>query len=44
MCYCDMADIVKELVGMFFHHSSMMTTLQTSVVTVGCGMAVGDTY
>ena len=42
MCYYDVSDIVKELGGMFFHHTSMMTTLQTSAVTVGCVMAAGD--
>ena len=44
MCYYDVSDIVKELGGMFFHHTSMMTTLQASVVTIGCVMAAGDAY
>ena len=41
MCYYDVSDIVKELGGMFFHHTSMMTTLRTSVVTVGGVMTAG---
>ena len=41
MSYYDVSDIVKELGGMFFHHTSMMTTLRTSVVTVGGVMTAG---